>query len=89
MGTAQWIWLAVAGLGLVSVLYFNRQLKTFLKLVRNGILGALGIWAGNFLLGFAGIGGFYVGINFLTVLVVGVLGLPGYIMLYLTQWIIG
>ena len=32
--------------------------------------------------------GVIVGVNFLTVLIVGVLGIPGFLLLYLTQWML-
>jgi len=88
MGLTQWIWLAVALLGLVSILYFNRQLKILFFFLRNALLGAAGLYGGNILLGFAGLQGLYVGINALTLLVVGVLGVPGMAMLYITQWML-
>ena len=78
-----WLWMTVAGLGLVAILFFNRQIKFVINIVRNAVLGILGIMACNMLLAPVGV---MVGVNFLTVFIVGVLGAPGFVLLYLTQW---
>ena len=82
----QWIWIAIAGMGLVAILFFNRQLKVIFTVLRNGILGIAGILAFNMLLAHTGIA---VGINLLTVFIVSVLGAPGFLLLYLTSWMVG
>ena len=81
-----WLWMAIAGLSLVAILFFNRQIKAAINIVRNAILGIIGILACNMLLAPAGVA---VGVNVLTVFVVGVLGVPGFLLLYLTQWMVG
>ena len=80
-----WIWLAIAGLGLVSILFFNRQIKAVFNIIRNAVLGIIGILAVNMLLAPMGLS---VGINLLTIFIVGTLGIPGFFLLYLTQWMI-
>ncbi|MCL2420789.1 MAG: pro-sigmaK processing inhibitor BofA family protein [Defluviitaleaceae bacterium] len=81
-----WIWMVVAGLGLVAILFFNRQVKVAFTLLRNAVIGAAGIWAANMLLAPIGV---MVGVNLMTLFIVGVLGIPGFLLLYLTQWMVG
>ena len=78
-----WIWIAIAGLGLVAILFFNRQVKFAFDLIRNAVLGGVGIWIANMLLAPMGLA---VGVNVLTLFIVGVLGVPGFMLLYLSQW---
>jgi len=80
-----WLWIAIAGLGLVAILFFNRQIKAAFGVIRNSLFGIAGILACNMLLAPAGI---TVGVNLLTVFIVGVLGVPGFLLLYLTQWML-
>lgn len=80
-----WLWMAVAGLGLVAILFFNRQIKAGLNLIRNAVLGIVGILACNMVLAPMGIA---VGVNALTVFIVSILGIPGFLLLYLTQWVV-
>ena len=80
-----WLWIVVAGLGLVAILFFNRQISAAFGIVRNALLGILGIMAANMLLAPMGLA---VGVNLLTVFIVGMLGIPGFLLLYLTQWMI-
>ena len=86
MTSLQWMWIAVAGMGLIAILFFNRQLRVVFTMLRNAVLGGIGIWVCNMLLAPLGLA---VGINLLTVFIVTVLGLPGFVLLYLTQWMIG
>ena len=57
---------------------FIVPIKWIIKLIFNSILGGLLIYAINLV---GGIWGFHIGINFLTVITVGVLGIPGAICL--------
>ena len=87
----QWVWIAIAGVGLLAVLFFYRQLRFLLLIVRNAIVGGLGLFVVNWLMDVSGIYdlmGMAVGINPVTVFVVGVLGVPGFALLYLTQWMV-
>ena len=79
-----WLWMMFAGLGLVAILFFNRHFKIGLIVLRNIIIGVLGIFALNMVLTPIGLA---VGVNLMTMFVVGVLGIPGFFLLYLTQWI--
>ena len=80
-----WLWIAVVGLGLVAMLFFNRHIKAAFNVIRNAGLGILGILACNMLLAPVGLA---VGVNVLTVFIIGVLGIPGFFLLYLTQWMV-
>ena len=86
MEITHWIWIAIAGLGLVSILFFSRQMKTLFGIARNAVMGTLGIWIFNILLASTGV---FVGINILTIFIVSVLGIPGFLLLYLAQWMVG
>ena len=77
-----WIWMTVVSLGLFAILFFNRQIKVVVNVLRNAVLGVLGIILCNMLLASSGIA---VGVNVLTTFIVGFLGLPGFFLLYLTQ----
>lgn len=82
---SSYIILMMAAICIVFMLaiVFQRQLKFILQFVLRGILGGIGIVLINFLLAFAGIN-IGVGINFLSFLIVGALGIPGFITLYFT-----
>ncbi|MCL2500213.1 MAG: pro-sigmaK processing inhibitor BofA family protein [Defluviitaleaceae bacterium] len=85
MDAIMWVILGLC-LCFVAFLLITRQFKWLLRVGRNMILGAAGIFSANVLL--AGVG-LAVGVNVITTLVVGVLGLPGFIMLYLAQLLVG
>lgn len=53
---------------------FIVPIKWIIKLIFNSILGALIIWAINLI---GGIWGFHIGLNFMTSIMVGILGIPG------------
>ena len=75
-------WLLPAlGVAFAAYLLYTRQFKWLIGVARNAGLGIVGILLLNF--AFAGFG-LAVGINALTVLVVGVLGAPGFLLLYAT-----
>ena len=64
---------------------FRAPLQTALRLLANTALGFLALWAANLTAGFTGI---TLGFNLLNALVIGVLGLPGFVLLLLTQWVL-
>ena len=66
-------------------LFFTRQFKWLFNVLRNAALGVIGLLAGNFLLAPMGLA---VGINILTVFIVGLLGIPGLILLFVTGWML-
>jgi len=80
------IWLAIVfGLGFFAYLVYTGQFKWLLGVIRNMGLGIAGILGLNALL--AGIG-FTVGVNIITVLIVGLLGFPGFFLLYAAQLLV-
>jgi len=64
---------------------FRTPLRLALRLLANTLLGFLALWAVNLTAGFTGI---LLGLNLMNALVIGVLGLPGLVLLLLTQWVL-
>ena len=64
---------------------FSTPLRIALKLLVNTLLGFLALWAANLAAGFTGLA---LGFNLLNALVIGILGLPGFVLLLLTQWVL-
>ena len=64
---------------------FSTPLKVAFRLLANTLLGFLALWAVHLT---AGITGITLGINPLNALIIGILGLPGFILLLLMQWVI-
>ena len=80
------MWLVAAlGFGFVAYLLYTKQFKWLLGVVRNATLGVIGILLFNSL--FSGLG-LAVGINAITTIVVGLLGAPGFLLLYATQMLL-
>ncbi len=64
----------------------GRPLKTLILLIIRSVIGAFAIFATDFLLSPIGLA---VGINGFTALITGLLGIPGFVMLYAVTWILG
>ena len=64
---------------------FSTPLRIALRLLVNTLLGFLALWATNLT---AGITGITLGLNLLNALIIGILGLPGFVLLLLTQWVL-
>ena len=64
---------------------FQAPLRLALKLLGNTLLGFLALWAVNLT---AGVTGITLGLNLWNALVIGMLGLPGFVLLLLTQWVL-
>ena len=62
--------------------FFVVPLKLILKVLGNSILGAIIIFVVNLI---GGIYGFHIGLNIVTTLVVGILGVPGAILLIILK----
>ncbi len=60
-------------------------LRIALGLVCNTLLGFLALWLVNLA---APVTGFSLGLNLLNALIIGILGLPGFLFLILIQWVI-
>ena len=75
-----------AGFFLITLLrIFRTPLRLALKLLMNTALGFLALWAVN---ATAAVTGVALGLNLLNALTIGVLGLPGFVLLLLAQWVL-
>ena len=85
MDSIMWLMLAL-GAGFLAYLLYTRQFGWLIRVIRNMALGVAGMLVFNMMLsGF----GLSVGINAVTTLVVGLLGAPGFVMLYAAQMMMG
>ena len=64
---------------------FSTPLRIALRLLFNTLLGFLALWIVNLTAGFTGIA---LGFNVLNALLIGILGVPGFVMLLLVQWVL-
>ena len=64
---------------------FSAPLRLALKLLANTALGFLALWAVGLTSGITGIA---LGLNLWNALVIGILGLPGFALLLLVQWVL-
>ena len=85
MGSFMWLVLAL-GAGFLAYLLYTRQFRWLLRVGRNMALGVAGMLVFNLMLGGFGV---RVGINAITALVVGLLGAPGFLLLYAAQAMVG
>ena len=72
-------------LGCMLIAVFSKPLGAILKVVVNSSLGGVCIIAFNFV---SQIFGFFIGVNALTTVTVGILGIPGFIMLLMLRLIL-
>ncbi len=76
----------LAGFFLIALLrVFRAPLRVAVRLLANTALGFLALWAVELTSGVTGIA---LGLNLWNALVVGVLGLPGFVLLLLVQWVL-
>jgi len=76
----------LAGFFLIALLrIFSTPFRLALKLLINTLLGFFALWAVNLTAGFTGI---VLGLNLWNALIIGVLGLPGFVLLLLVQWVL-
>jgi len=78
--------IAFLGVGFLGYLLYTQQLKWLLGVVRNMAVGVAGILVANLALAGMGIA---VGVNAITLLVVGLLGAPGFLLLYVSRVLVG
>ena len=64
---------------------FRAPLKLAVKLLANTLLGFLALWAVDLT---ASVTGMALGMNLWNALTIGVLGLPGFVLLLLVQWVL-
>ena len=79
--------LALAGLVLLAVAAraFSTPLKVLLKVGLNTVLGLAALLLVNTTSAFTGL---HLGVNLFNGLVVGILGIPGLVLLLLVQWVV-
>ena len=76
----------LAGFLLLALLrVFRSPIKLALKLLVNTLMGFGALWLVRLTAGFTGIA---LGLNLWNALIVGILGLPGFVLLLLVQWIL-
>lgn len=78
------VFLAIGAVYVIGVLLVL-PIKIIVKLVINGIIGAAALFAINV---FSGLTGLSIGINPITALIAGFLGIPGIILLLFLQYIL-
>lgn len=76
--------LILIGVVILTVIIFPKPLKILLRTIIQGLGGVLGLLIFNIILSPIG---WYVGINWATILIIGALGIPGIIFLYLLNTI--
>ena len=64
---------------------FRSPLKLAIKLIANTLLGIAALSLVNLTAAFTGI---TLGLNLLNALIVGILGVPGFVLLLLLQWVL-
>jgi len=77
---------AVLGIVFFGYLLYTRQIKWLLGVIRNMTVGTVAMLVFNFLFINMGVA---VGVNAVTVLIVGLLGAPGLLLLYAGRVLIG
>jgi len=87
MDPVVWLVMAIAFI-FFAYLFYVGQFKWLVSVVRNMGLGVVGILGANAVLGIAGFAT-TVGVNAVTVVVVGLLGLPGFLLLYGARFLVG
>ena len=68
---------------ITALMIFSRPLKSILKIIFHSSLGCLAIFIFNM---FKSVTGVFIGINAATCATVGVLGIPGFIMLLVLEF---
>ena len=64
---------------------FRSPLRLAIKLIANTLLGFAALWIVQLTAAFTGI---TLGLNLLNALIVGILGIPGFVLLLLLQWVL-
>jgi len=84
MDSIIWFMLAL-GFGFLAYLLYTRQFRWVLGVVRNIVIGIIAMLGLNFVLYERGLA---VGVNAITALIVGLLGIPGLLLLYVTRFLV-
>jgi len=76
----------LAGFLIIALLrVFSAPFRLALKVLANTLLGFLALWAVNLT---AAVTGISLGLNIWNALIIGILGLPGFVLLLLVQWVL-
>ena len=76
------LWAIAAFVIIIGFMFFGRQLKAVGRFLLRSAVGAAAMLGVNLALAPMGLG---VGVNLLTAFVVGVLGIPGFVSLYILK----
>ncbi len=82
----EWAWAGIALAAVVVLILFRRVLGGVVKLLVRSGLGMVFLWL------FQGVGaviGVPLGVNFINGAVLALLGVPGFALLLMTQWLTG
>ncbi|NMA84957.1 MAG: SigmaK-factor processing regulatory BofA [Epulopiscium sp.] len=79
------LWMILICTFILLLIIFAKPLKKILKMIRNGAIGLLVIWLLNFVTATFQL---QIGINLLNGAIIGILGIPGLILLYLLKLIL-
>ena len=81
------IFLYITGiiLGCILIVIFSKPIGALFKLIVNSAFGGVCIVAFNFI---SQLFGFFIGVNALTAFTVGILGIPGFVMLHMLKLIV-
>ena len=85
MDAMMWLMLGL-GCGFFAYLLYTRQFRWLLSVLRNMAFGVAGLLIFNFFFSSFGLA---VGINPITALTIGLLGAPGFLLLYAVQMLVG
>ena len=80
-----WAWAAVAAAVLLTLVLARRPLRALGRLVGSSSLGLMFLWAFQTLGSWLGA---QLGVNLFNALVLGVLGVPGFALLLMVQWLV-
>lgn len=80
-----WAWWAAAGAAVLVLALCRRPLGALCRVAARSGLGLVFLWLFQ---GIGGLLGVHLGVNLFNGLVLGVLGLPGFALLLMTQWVL-
>ena len=80
-----WVWWAAAAAAVVALALCRRPLAALCRLTVRSGLGLVFLWLFR---GVGGLLGIQLGVNQLNGLVLGLLGIPGFALLLMTQWVV-
>ncbi|HOA80364.1 MAG TPA: pro-sigmaK processing inhibitor BofA family protein [Defluviitaleaceae bacterium] len=77
--------LILIGVIILALMIYPKPLKVLLRIIIQALGGVVGLFIFNFILSPIG---WFVGINWTTILIIGLLGIPGFAFLYLLNIIL-